>query len=268
MRALRILPIAILLAVTTGAAQQSYYGFDKNGYPGDSLLAPLRRTFAFSGYWLNPPPGMQSNPWMGKRAAVRAAGLGFLLLFNGRADEQLQHAGAADLGSQDGRAAAAAARREGFPARAVIFLDQEEGGRLLPEQADYVGAWLAAVRSMGFSAGIYCSGITVGSGSDAISTAQDVARRFPAAKLWVWNDQCPPSPGCMIPERAMAPSRSGIAQALVWQYAETPRRAGDTAGCISTYARDNSCYAPRLPHAETTFVDLNVSSEPDPSHAR
>ena len=40
--------------------------------------------------------------------------------------------------------AAAAAAREGFPPDIVIFLDQEEGGRLLPEQAaDRIVAELA-----------------------------------------------------------------------------------------------------------------------------
>lgn len=259
---------ASLLVAATASAQQSYYGFDKNGYPGDSLLPALHRTFAFTGYWLNDPPGMPSNPWAGKRAAARAAGLGFLVLFNGRLYAQLQHVNPAALGREDGNATAAAARREGFPARAVIFLDQEEGGRLLPEQASYLAAWIAAVRSAGFGAGVYCSGIPVGTGSDAISTAQDVAQRFPGVKLWVWNDQCPPSPGCAVPEKVPAPLRSGSAQALVWQYAVSPRRPGDTKACAATYAADNNCYVPGLPHSDATYIDLNVSSTPDPSRGR
>jgi hypothetical protein len=34
----------------------------------------------------------------------------------------------------DGKATVAAAASEGFPSDVLIFLDQEQGGRLLPEQ--------------------------------------------------------------------------------------------------------------------------------------
>src|SRR5262245_6007286 len=36
---------------------RSYLGFDRNIYPGDDALPILRKTFAFSSYWLSPPPG-------------------------------------------------------------------------------------------------------------------------------------------------------------------------------------------------------------------
>ena len=108
-----------------------YLGFDKNGYPGDDLLPALHKTFAYTGYWLNNPPGMTSNPWAGKREVIRKAGFGFLILFNGRLDVQLRGQDAAALGASDAKAAVESARSQGFPAYAVIFIDQEEGGRLL-----------------------------------------------------------------------------------------------------------------------------------------
>ena len=40
---------------------QTYLGFDANDYPGDDALPGLRRTFTFSGYWLNAPPGAKSK---------------------------------------------------------------------------------------------------------------------------------------------------------------------------------------------------------------
>ncbi|HEX6465839.1 MAG TPA: hypothetical protein VFZ99_00960, partial [Terriglobales bacterium] len=43
----------------------AYLGFDRNLYPGDENLALLRKTFSFTGYWLNNPPGEQSNTWLG-----------------------------------------------------------------------------------------------------------------------------------------------------------------------------------------------------------
>ena len=249
-------------------AAQGYAGFDKNLYPGDNLLPALRKTFAFTGYWLTDPPGMTTNPWAGKRAAIRAAGLGFLILFTGRLDKALRGQDAAALGRADAAAAAAAARREGFPAQATIFLDQEEGGTLLPEQAAYMGAWIVGVRQAGFTAGVYCSGIPVANGAQQRSTADDVAARFPQAKLWVWDDRCPPAPGCVVPRPAMSPAASGYPRAEVWQYAVTPRKKLDSAACAATYASDGACYVPGMPHSEATFVDLDVSRTPDPSRGR
>jgi hypothetical protein len=258
----------LLITASSGLSQRAYFGFDKNGYPGDDLLPALLRTFSYTGYWLNNPPGMSDNPWAGKRGVVRTAGFGFLILFNGRLDAQLKDQEAASLGREDASAAIAAARQEGFPAGAIIFLDQEEGGSLLPEQADYVGGWIAAMGHSEYKVGVYCSGIAVPSGSKKISTARDIEARFPDTKLWVWNDQCPPAPGCVAPAKGVDPAKSGTANALVWQYAESPRRPEDTASCKQTYAADGFCYAPDLPHSEHTYIDINVSRSPDPSHGR
>jgi hypothetical protein len=262
--------IAPLLLVTslTLSAQRTYFGFDKDDYPGDDLLPKLHRTFAFTGYWLNHPPGMRNNPWTGKRGVVRAAGLGFLILFDGRLDAQLRNQNAAEPGRADAAAAIAAAGREGFPAGAVIFLDQEEGGSLLPEQVAYIGAWIAGLGHSRYKPGLYCSGIAVPSGPKMISTAEDVESRFAGVKLWVWNDRCPPAPGCIVADRGFDPAQSGFSQALVWQYAQSPRRPENTAACQRTYAQDGMCYVPRLPHSRQTYVDLNISRLPDPSRGR
>src|SRR6202041_4193521 len=58
---------------------QIYLGFDANDYPGDDALPGLRRTFTFSGYWLNVPPGAKTNSWTGHRAALLKNGFGFLV---------------------------------------------------------------------------------------------------------------------------------------------------------------------------------------------
>ena len=148
----------LLAADVTGEAQRRYAGFDRNDYPGDAALAALRKDFSYAGYWLNTPPGAQQNSWVGRRALLRQNGFGFLVLFNGRLDAELKGKDAAALGTADGKAAVAAAAREGFAAKVRIFLDQEEGGRLLPEQAAYLFAWVDAVRAGGARAGVYCSG--------------------------------------------------------------------------------------------------------------
>ncbi len=54
-----MLPLLVLLVLqsSTGAAQSSYLGFDRNAYPGDANLKALHQTFSYTGYWLNNPPG-------------------------------------------------------------------------------------------------------------------------------------------------------------------------------------------------------------------
>jgi len=127
--------IAILVVACGVRAQTTYLGFDRNIYPGDDNLKDLRQTFSYTGYWLNNPPGEKANTWLGHRAAVEAAGFGFLVLFNGRLYAELKSVGhAARLGQSDAQAAVGAARREGFPGHTIMFLDQEQGGRMLPEQ--------------------------------------------------------------------------------------------------------------------------------------
>src|SRR5690242_20485604 len=108
-------------------ASPAYFGFDRNEYPGDSALPRLRKTFAFSGYWLNPPPGASRNNWLGKRPALLAQNFGFAVLFNGRLARGLRSVkAAAALGRADARLATRAASTEGFPPRTIIFLDQEQ----------------------------------------------------------------------------------------------------------------------------------------------
>src|SRR5262249_35551997 len=147
-----------------------------NEYPGDAGLKVLRGNFSFAGYWLNNPPGAHSNSWAGKRRAVEDLGFGFLVLFNGRTFAQIKAAGdARKLGAADGAAAVSSAKHEGFPARTIIFLDQEQGGRLLPEQRAYLHAWVDAVQAAGFRAGVYCSGIAFQeSARTSVITAEDI----------------------------------------------------------------------------------------------
>src|SRR6266496_4614728 len=167
-----LLLFALIASPTSVAQQSTYLGFDRNDYPGDANLPVLRRTFSYAGYWLNNPPGSKTNSWARKRPALESAGFGFLVLFNGRLYKELKHEPAA-VGRADAREATAAAKREGFPARTIIFLDIEEGGRMLPEQKSYIYAWVNAVMASGFRAGVYCSGIPAKEGKTSIVTAED-----------------------------------------------------------------------------------------------
>lgn len=223
--------------------------------------------FDYTGYWLNNPPGDNNNSWTGKRETLKRSGFGFMILYNGRLDAELKGKDASALGRADSAAAVAAAQREGFPPGAIVFLDQEEGGRLLPEQAAYLFSWVQGIRASQYKPGVYCSGILVRDGAAKISTALDILSHDPNLTLWVVNDQCPPAPGCVISKKPLVPGSSGVSQAVVWQYARSPRTEF-ARQCGATYASDSQCYAPGLPHSPQTFVDLDVSISADPSHGR
>jgi len=252
-----------------GHAQTAYLGFDRNTYPGDDNLKALHETFAYAGYWLNNPPGENSNNWTGHRAAVESAGFGFLVLFNGRLYAQLHsEVNARRLGLADARAAATAAHREGFPRGTIIFLDQEQGGRMLPEQKAYIFAWVDAVKEAGFRAGIYCSG-QVSPDEQHVVTAEDIHESAGSRDITFWaiNDSCPPSPGCAFPRNPPIPAESGVRFAEIWQFAQSPQRKDVAAHCTN-YSRDGECYPPGVSASTKLHVDLNSASSPDPSHGR
>jgi hypothetical protein len=254
------------------AAAAAYLGFDTNNYPGDAVLGLLRRTFSFTGYWLNSPPGGATVSWSGKRKTLRAEGFGFLALFNGRAERELgtpKHAAA--LGLRDARAAANAAMREDFPLRTVIFLDQEEGGEMEPNQMAYLLAWIDGVSAAHFRAGVYCSGMPAAAGPGRlIVTAQNIREHAGKREVtfFIYDDACPPAPGCVYSRKPPAPAQSGVPFASVWQFAQSPRRHEFTARCTATYDRDGNCYAPNAKGANSIFLDLDSSTSPDPSHGR
>jgi len=269
---LYILVFAVLLFAPRAVAAEtssSYLGFDRNEYPGDDNLKELHKTFAFAGYWLNNPPGSKTNTWVGKRGKVEAAGFGFLVLFNGRLYRELK-ANATALGKSDAEAAIAAARREGFPPRTIIFLDQEQGGRLLLEQKAYLFAWIDEVSKVGFRAGVYCSGIAApeDSGSSVI-TAVDIKENAGSRSIayWVTNDACPPSPGCVAKARPPSPNASEIDFADVWQFAQSPKRK-DVAGACGGYDKTGGCFPSAAAAKRGLHVDLSTATSPDPSHGR
>lgn len=251
------------------AQTSTYLGFDRNDYPGDANLKTLRQTFSYAGYWLNIPPGASSNSWAGHRAAVESAGFGFLVLFNGRLYAQLKTVtNAQQLGRSDAVAAAASARREGFPKNAIIFLDQEQGGRMLPEQKAYIFAWVDGITAAGFRAGIYCSGIAAKDDSNVV-TAEDIRQNSSSRQITYWaiNDACPPAPGCAFPQKPPSPRGSGVGFAEVWQLAQSPQRK-DVAGRCTNYSRDGNCYPPGTGPAQGLHVDVNSATSADPSQGR
>ncbi len=281
---LRIFPTLWIFCLVIGAAAcaslspaqeprstPTYLGFDLNTYPGDDALPILRKTFSFAGYWLNPPPGAKQSNWVGKRQLLLAQKFGFLLLYNGPLIAELKSsAQAAKRGTADAASAAAAAKKEGFPSRAIIFLDIEEGGRLSENYHAYLRAWADELGRAAYRPGVYCSGMPASEGHGVtIITADDIRANLGKRELayFVYNDACPPSHGCVISRNPPAPSASGVSYAAVWQFAQSPRRKQFTARCAATYNRDGNCYAPG-DTAHAWLLDLNSATTPDPSSGR
>jgi hypothetical protein len=270
-----ILCFAIVLAIAASGRRRAnatpagpHLGFDRNDYPGDDAMEVLRKTFSFTSYWIGPPPGEKKSTWNGKRALLESKGFGFVVLFNAQKSKALRGLfDARQKGLLDARTAGQLAREEGFTAGTVIFLDVEEGGRLPAQYHEYLKAWALGLTREGFRAGVYCSGIPVDeSGGGTITTAQDIAAHEAASEFvfWVYNDACPPSPGCSFSQPGMKPEQSGFARAAVWQFAQSPRRAEFTAHCPANYAADKNCYAPG-DEQHKWFLDGNVSGSGNPS---
>jgi hypothetical protein len=251
----------------------AFLGFDRNLFPGSDALPVLRKTFAFSSYWLSPPPGEKTNTWLGQRDALRSQGFGFLLLYRGRESSEVKtDAAAVEKGTADARNAASAAKSEGFPAQSIIFLDIEEGGRLPETYHIYLRAWNSELRRLGFLPGLYCSGIPVNEGPKVtITTADDIRAHAPSKEIafvfFIFNDVCPPSPGCTFPQNPPSPAMGGIPPAALWQFAQSPRRMERTAHCAPGYHTDGNCYAPG-DAAHTWFLDVDTANSPDPSNGK
>ena len=260
-----------------GYVAGGYRGFDRNDYPGDDTMAAMQHAnaaFAFTGYWLTTPPGGDTNTWRGKRELLKQQGWGFLVLANGKLEAEILKAkkagtSPADLGRKDAAGAVAAAKSEQFPAHTIIFLDQEEGGRLTDVQAAYLLAWTEAVAASDFRPGVYASGQRVQDDPGVwIDTVQDIRERIKKGGLhevaiFDAQDECPPAPGCTLQAKPL--SEAGEPDLVAWQYSQSPRRPSITKSCAKTYATDGNCYAPGFPKV---FLDMNVANSPDPSHGR
>jgi hypothetical protein len=249
--------------------ERAYLGFDRNDYPGDPAMAQLRKQFVFTGYWLTPPPEEKTNSWTGKRGILQDQGYGFLLLARVRQPNKTGNTAVArQAGRADAQMAARNARTEGFRSGALIFLDVEDGGRLPAAYHEYLKSWADELLKEDFRPGVYCSGIPVNEGNGAtIVTAEDIRANEAPRKLayWVFNDACPPSPGCMALSNPPLPKASGVEDAAVWQIVRSPREK-ETAGKCAGYAPDGNCYA-GVDAAHQWFLDIDIATSSNPSFA-
>src|ERR1700712_3883604 len=108
-----------------GYVAGGYRGFDRNEYPGDDVMKQMHGTFAFAGYWLTVPPGAMFNQWKGKRDLLKTQGWGFLVLANGKLENEILAAQKKGTppdaqGRSDAAAAIASAKSEGFPSHTIL----------------------------------------------------------------------------------------------------------------------------------------------------
>jgi len=265
-----VLGIGASVSGPRAGAGSGYLGFDRNDYPGDAGMTELRKEFTFAGYWLTAAPGGKTESWAGKRRVMEKQGWGFLLLVRGRAVDSVRTAASAKVkGVADARTAVRRALAEGFGRGAIIFLDVEDGGRLPAAYHAYLRAWADELVKLRYRPGVYCSGIAVEEGAGvSMVTAEDIrANEAPREfAYWVFNDACPPSPGCVSVTNAPMPSASGVKDAAVWQFVRSPREK-ETAGKCSGYAKDENCYA-AADAARKWHLDMNVAGTANPSYGR
>jgi hypothetical protein len=133
-------------------------GFDCYSYPGDTTVSWLRQhgQFRVTGFYLSHSPSKLDKTWTkGLRSTLAASGWGFFPTYVGlqEGDAALSRAN----GTAHGQAAAGLMQGAGFPTSSIVYLDLEQGDEPSGKYADYVQSWTAAVKSNGFSPGIYCS---------------------------------------------------------------------------------------------------------------
>jgi hypothetical protein len=214
---------------------------DTYAFPGDDALAWLKANtnLRWCGYYLAPAPSHHDTSWMGRRAALAAAGLGLAPIYVG---QQLSgpgnHKVSGPQGSIDGADAAALMAGEGFKPGAYVYLDLEDGPPFKAPRTDYVRAWVDAVTAAGFSPGVYGS----------YGFARDLHAVIPQARVWAYrvDTTAPhPVPGTSFPD--LAPAGCGYTGAYMWQLGQSCQISLRTAP----------------PHQ--LVVDLSTAVAPDPS---
>lgn len=230
-----------------------YLGFDVSSYPGDTLMQSwwVSSPLWYVGFYLAPAPNHSNTSWMAKRSYLANMGWGFLPTYVGR---QVGGSGLTNAqGQSDANNAASLATQAGFPSGTTLFLDVETGSTLPANMISYIQGWVSKIDSGTlFWAGVYCS--------YSQSAAQiKAALGTWSVKIWCWNVNCSPSPGCTLPSSAPSPSSCGYSGAVVWQYAQSPKPSGISC---SGYT-GSQCTQSFGGHSLS--IDLNTANAANPS---
>ena len=208
-------------------------GFDTHTYPGDRTMAAWKAApgapYRWVGYYL-PAPCHKDRSWSGKRQTLVDMGWGIAVVYVGQQTwgrtprpsqkrlAALTKAGktcnADFISPQHGVAEAddaiAAAEREGFPERSIVYLDLERMEKMPVVMRDYYRAWSRRLLEDGrYRPGVYVHA------HNAQTVYDDVKSEFVAAgvdeepRVWVATGR-----GY---EEGKAPQDVGFAFAGVWQ---------------------------------------------------
>ena len=253
-----------------------FVGFDRNDYPGDATMASMRNTFAFTGYWLNNPPGEDANPWLGKRSLLRNKAGDFSCSGTAASTKKSskpstpapppqRSPGPTPQPPSPRRKAKAFPQRPSSSStrkRAVVCstsrpLTSSAGPKPSPPPATALASTPAASLS---------PTVPTPRPSTPSATSAPVSKKAASTIIAIFNaqDSCPPAPGCTTAAKPLATSGSN-STSPPWQYAQSPRRTNITKSCGTTYAADGNCYAPGFPEV---FLDMDTATTADPSHGR
>lgn len=196
----------------------AFVGLDTDEFPGIAAMAAVKAetNAVWTGFYLTAPSHSKSG-WAGTCANLLAMGWGFAPIYVGQQTEGPgSHLVTAAQGTLDGIDCAYQMGLEGFPAGSRVFLDLENGGPFSPPQSDYVAAWVAAIQSAGYSAGVYCSH----------EIAQDVALANSSAQIWAFKVETTARSSAASPFPDPEPSGSGYAEAAIWQRQQNVQISG------------------------------------------
>jgi len=157
--------------------------------PGDANLTVLRNTF-FLHWLLAKQSSRREEQFVGWQAGKELAVSKDLI--SGAVQRSLLQRAEAQTRRQTVKlmtAAANAARREGFPQRTIIFLDIEEGGRMLPEQKDYIYTWGGCGDCRRIQAGRILLWNSCKEGKTSVVTAEDIRENAPRDERSVFGSR-------------------------------------------------------------------------------
>ncbi len=214
-------------------------------------------------YWLSPPPLEKTNTWRRPARTITFARIRLFASVPRPSESRTQER------SGSGRRRELSTRATRLPPqRAKAFQRKRSFFSILKKAAAcprritlICTPGLEGLAEAGYRSGAYCSGIPIKEEPGVtITTADDIRAHAPSADFvyFVFNDVCPPSPGCTFPQNPPAPATSGIPYAALWQYAQSPRRMERTAHCAPGYHADGNCYAPG-DTAHAWFLDADTA---------
>jgi hypothetical protein len=156
-----------------------YVGFDTHTYPGTAVMRTWKNTpgspYSWVGYYL-PSPCHADRSWTGKRDTLIAMGWGLAAVYVGqqtwgktprarsasqlaalrkstKCSTDLMNASEGELDADD---ATSAAKAEGFPPGAIVFLDLERVETIPSPMRSYYKAWVGRMLANGrYEPGIY-----------------------------------------------------------------------------------------------------------------